>query len=216
MARKLLLIDDSPSSLTSIAARLHAGGFEVASYSSPTQAIAAFDGSIAAVITDYEMPAKNGPAVCSAIRQNSAGSEVPIVVLTGKEDPAGILLAMQAGADDYLFKSLAPQLLAPKIEALIALKDLRQQQQKLDRLETIHQMVVTYNHEINNPLTIAMASLMQLQSRADGTPDLQLTRLQNALIRIQDVVKAIANLREIHAVDYAGDQKMINISKREA
>ncbi len=69
---------------------------------------------------------------------------------------------MDAGADDFLLKSLAMDLLTVKIQSMIKLKQLRLHEMEFQSLKVMREMVVTYNHEINNPLSVAMAELLTL------------------------------------------------------
>jgi len=61
------------------------------------------------VLLDVMLPGIDGVQVCKIIRENSM---VPIVMLTAKGDTQDVVLGLEAGADDYIFK---PQELVARI-----------------------------------------------------------------------------------------------------
>lgn len=62
---------------------------------------------------------------------------------------------------------------------------------ELAEKEALHAMVTTYNHEINNPLTIAMGALNKLKDHPD---QMAIEKLSQSLKRIQEVMIQIQNL----------------------
>jgi signal transduction histidine kinase len=72
-------------------------------------------------------------------------------------------------------------------------------------------MVATFNHEINNPLTIALGSLRRDFSKID---ERRVTIAVNALERISDIVKKIEKVTKLDQIEeevYVENTKMIKI-----
>lgn len=68
------------------------------------------------VIQDITLPDGNGMTLCRNIRQNS---QVPIVVLTEKEEDISKILALENGADDYITKPFNISVFKAKLKALL-------------------------------------------------------------------------------------------------
>src|ERR1039458_9096214 len=63
-------------------------------------------------IVDIMLPAMTGFETCQAIR---ASSDVPIVIVSARDDTADVVLGLESGADDYVTKPFVPEeLLAPQ------------------------------------------------------------------------------------------------------
>jgi DNA-binding response OmpR family regulator len=80
-------------------------------------AIEAFDRQPADVILiDIMLPGIDGFELCRTIRRSS---DVPIVMVTARNDTHDIVAGLEAGADDYLTKPFAPKELSARIRALL-------------------------------------------------------------------------------------------------
>ena len=92
------------------------GACEYRSVQDPTQAIAvALEFHPTVILQDIEMPAINGLDLLPQYRAHEALREVPVVMLTGKEDPAVKADAFARGASDYLVKLPHPVELVARI-----------------------------------------------------------------------------------------------------
>jgi DNA-binding response OmpR family regulator len=115
--RALLVEDDSSSALLS-SKLLEADGFAV------DIAKTARDGLTCAMVTDYDLivldlglPDGNGLSVVQALRRDS--KTAPIMILTGTLDKATTVLALDAGADDFLTKPILVDEFRARVRALI-------------------------------------------------------------------------------------------------
>ena len=68
------------------------------------------------VLIDIMLPGIDGFEVCRAIRRES---DVPIVMVTARNDTHDVVAGLEAGADDYLTKPFAPKELSARIRALL-------------------------------------------------------------------------------------------------
>lgn len=115
--RALLVEDDSSSALLSSKV-LEADGFAV------DLATTARDGLTCAMVTEYDLivldlglPDGNGLSIVQALRRD--GRTAPIMILTGATEKATTILALDAGADDYLTKPLLIDEFRARVRALI-------------------------------------------------------------------------------------------------
>jgi len=72
--------------------------------------------NVQVMILDIMMPLMDGLEVCKRVRQVS---DVPIIMLTAKDQEQDILNAFDAGADDYIVKPFAPKELVSRIRMLL-------------------------------------------------------------------------------------------------
>ena len=70
-----------------------------------------------AVVLDVVMPGLDGLAVCRRVR--AAGLDVPVLLLTARDGVAERVAGLDAGADDYVPKPVAPEELAARLRALL-------------------------------------------------------------------------------------------------
>jgi DNA-binding response OmpR family regulator len=69
------------------------------------------------LVIDWMLPDTSGEAVIRWVREH-VGWEVPIIVLTARDDEETVLTALKAGADDYLIKPARPAEILARIQAL--------------------------------------------------------------------------------------------------
>ena len=96
----------------------------------------------------------------------------------------------------------------------------RNLEKKLAEAETVKSMIVTYNHQINNPLFIATANI-DLLSRGgvDKKGSERIETIQRALDRVQAVVEKIGNLEAVSNIErerYLRKQDMIKIDNEQS
>ncbi len=120
--QKILIVEDIEEGARLLERLLAGAGYETAVARNGKEALAAVSRERPGLILlDIEMPEMNGLQACKAIRDDPANEVVPIVMLTVKDQPSNIVKALEAGADDYLFKSATKEELLKKIKSLLAL-----------------------------------------------------------------------------------------------
>lgn len=106
--RKFIAVDDSEIARELIKATLADFGYhDVSSFGDPRQALesmAASDAPADLILLDVMMPEMDGVELCARIRALDKWRDVPIVMLTSREDKSTLSRAFMAGANDYLTK----------------------------------------------------------------------------------------------------------------
>ena len=114
---KVLIFDDDPDSLSSIAAALRRDGYEVHPFADPREGLAVLasrGGDV--VLTDLKMPGITGLEVVRRVVRENPG--IPVVVVTAFGTVESAVEAVRAGASDYLLKPVGiPQLRAAVFKA---------------------------------------------------------------------------------------------------
>ena len=119
-AVRVLVADDDRLLRDIATATLESAGFVV-------QAVAGGDEALAAclqrmpdlLLLDVEMPGGDGYQACTNIRTLPGGFDVPIVMVTGLDDPMSIDLAYDAGATDFVVKPINWPLLVHRIRYVL-------------------------------------------------------------------------------------------------
>ena len=71
----------------------------------------AIENKVDAIILDINLPNGDGIRVCKALREHDDTATIPLIVLTGLNDPEHHIAALDAGADDFVGKPPQPQVL---------------------------------------------------------------------------------------------------------
>jgi DNA-binding response OmpR family regulator len=114
---RVLLIEDSETERAVTVERLQRAGYDVTSASDGTEGLRKlYDARPDVVLLDVVMPGRDGWKTLELIREVS---EVPVIMLTGRDTSVERVRGLKSGADDYVVKPYdAPELLA-RIEAVL-------------------------------------------------------------------------------------------------
>jgi two-component system response regulator MprA len=115
---QVLVVDDDPAVRESLRRSLAFNGYDVVLAVDGEQALR----SISArrpdvVVLDVMMPKIDGLATCRALR--AAGDDVPVLMLTARDEVSDRVAGLDAGADDYLPKPFALEELLARLRALL-------------------------------------------------------------------------------------------------
>lgn len=119
--RTILAVDDSRTNLNAIGQQLVQHGFLVVLCETGAEALdllaaRGFD----LVLLDLVMPGMSGLSVLHEIRSNRETADLPVIVVTGQSDPKTAIDVLKAGADDLVVKPFTFDVLAARVERIIA------------------------------------------------------------------------------------------------
>ena len=114
----VLLVDDDAAIRRSVAAALELEGFDVVPASGGHAALAAASSvAPAVVLLDLTMPDLDGLEVLRRLR--AGGDDVPVCVLSARDEVDDRVRGLQAGADDYVVKPFALEEVIARLHALL-------------------------------------------------------------------------------------------------
>jgi len=206
---QILLVDDDPLISDLFALELAAKDIELHYLQEGKKCIEYInDHPLDLVLLDSEMPGVKGLDILKEIRNTYKPVEFPVIMVTANEDSQSIVNALRNGANDYVTKPINFDIAEARIRTQLRSSQFYKKSLKANQLEAVNAMIATYNHEINNPLAIALGCL-ELKM-----PDSQIM-LKKSLFRIRDILIEIKKLQdeELEIVDYSSRSKMINIKK---
>jgi DNA-binding response OmpR family regulator len=113
----ILLVDDEDSVQKLLAYPLERDGFRVLQARDGEEALARFaDEDVDLVVLDLMLPKLDGLEVCKRLR---AESQVPIIMLTARDDELDKVVGLELGADDYITKPFSIREFRSRVRALL-------------------------------------------------------------------------------------------------
>lgn len=114
---RALVVDDSRAMRMMLRRTLEGLGFEVLEAEHGVAALAFLEagGPVDVCLVDWNMPVMDGLDFIKAVRSVPAYERMVLVMVTSESDPARILRALMAGADEYATKPLTPDALVDKL-----------------------------------------------------------------------------------------------------
>jgi two-component system response regulator MprA len=126
-AARILVVEDERAIASAIRRGLIFEGYEVQVADTGTRALEiARDDIPDLVVLDIMIPGIDGIQVCRRLR--AAGEDVPILMLTARDDIADRVAGLDAGADDYLVKPFAFEELVARVRALLRRRERREEE----------------------------------------------------------------------------------------
>lgn len=114
---EVLIVEDEPSLSDPLSFLLEREGFTTRIVADGAEAVADFEAHGAdLVLLDLMLPGMPGTEVCRRIRQVS---NVPIIMLTAKDDEVDVVVGLELGADDYVTKPYSSRVLVSRIRAVL-------------------------------------------------------------------------------------------------
>lgn len=113
----VLIAEDNALLRKVLEGTLRETGYDVVSSSDGSEALALIrNGYYPLVITDWVMPVMDGPELCSAIRNLGLEHYTYLILLTSRDSKENIIAGLEAGADEYLIKPVAPEELTVRLK----------------------------------------------------------------------------------------------------
>lgn len=208
--KKILIVDDSKFDRELFKRALcKSKEFEVLEAETGEQCYAILDREkIDLVLMDIMMPGAFGTEVLLKVRSEFNALLLPIIMVTSKADASDLVGCLRSGANDYITKPVNFEIAMSRIGTHLKLAEVSHEMSRLKELAALDAMITTYNHEINNPLSVAVGCLHK--------PDLNAVRekLSSALWNVADIVKkirAVTEKKEVEFETYANKSKMVKV-----
>ncbi len=118
MAKKILVVDDSPTIRQQVGAALSQAGFEVVEAVDGVDGLSKVAPTISMMICDINMPRMNGLELVEKLHGDARWTSLPVVMLTTEGNPAHIARAKKAGAKGWIIKPFKADLLIAAVQRL--------------------------------------------------------------------------------------------------
>ena len=118
MGKTVLIVEDEQNIVDILSFNLNREGYDtLEAYDGNTGLQLALEQNPDLILLDLMLPGMNGFDVCRKLRE--AGSAVPILMLTAREEEADKVLGLELGADDYITKPFSMRELLARVKANI-------------------------------------------------------------------------------------------------
>src|SRR5262249_3349187 len=113
----ILIVEDEPSIASFVSLYMKNAGYAVRTAATGEDALAQVSADIPALIVlDLMLPGIDGLEVCRRIRKTS---DVPILMLTARDEDVDKIIGLEVGADDYLTKPFNPRELVARVKSIL-------------------------------------------------------------------------------------------------
>jgi DNA-binding response OmpR family regulator len=115
--QSVLVVEDEASIASFVSLYLKNAGYEVRTAATGTEALAGVASSQPSLIVlDLMLPDIDGIEICRRIRQTS---DVPILMLTARDEDVDKIIGLEVGADDYMTKPFNPRELVARVKSIL-------------------------------------------------------------------------------------------------
>ncbi|MFN7924319.1 MAG: response regulator [Bryobacteraceae bacterium] len=117
MAKRIMVVEDSPSELKLIQAAIGNRGYDIVTAADGEQALTlATSNPPDLILLDIILPKKNGFQICRQLKSSPATKGIKIIMLSGKNQESDRFWGFKQGADEYLTKPFEAAQLISSIE----------------------------------------------------------------------------------------------------
>ncbi len=147
---RVLLVDDNPTNIDILRARLAVHGYEIVAAADGEEALAAVGAEPPdLILLDVMMPKVDGLEVCRRLRADPAAPFIPIILCTARSETADIVAGLEAGGDEYLTKPVDQAALVARVKSMLRIKALHDTvQEQAARLEAQSAELADWNRTL--------------------------------------------------------------------
>jgi two-component system sensor histidine kinase ChiS len=196
---KILIVDDEPVNIQVLANNLLLENYALAKASSGREALALLDRGYKPdlILLDLMMPRMTGYQVCEKIREKFTAIEVPIVMLTAKNQVSDLVQGFNAGANDFLTKPFVKNELLARIKTHIRLAKINAAYGRFvphDFLRFLgHESIVDVRlgDQIQKEMTVLFSDIRSFTTISEAmTPQENFNFINSYLSRVSPVIRA--------------------------
>lgn len=204
MQRTILIVDDEKSIVDILKFNLEKEGYAtVCAYDGREGLRLARENNPDLILLDVMLPFMDGFAVCKTLR--SEGSNIPIIMITAREEETDKIFGLELGADDYITKPFSVRELLARVKANMRRAAVPETQPIENLGETVHFRDLLVDFERHTVFK-------------NGNP-LDLTQREFELIKFfasnpGKVASREDLMREVWQYDYYGDLRAVDVAVR--
>jgi len=171
---QILIVDDEPVNLQVVANFLSLQNYTIIQATSGMEAISLIQDGLKpdAILLDVMMPRMTGYEVTEKLREKWQLSELPILLLTAKNQVKDLVLGLEIGANDYLTKPVSKDELLARLKTHLNIKCLREENirmsAELDVSRQLQKMLLPKNEELEAIDGLDIAGFMEPADEVGG------------------------------------------------
>ena len=191
---RILVVDDEPNITEFLRVGLGYEGYEVTTVADGREGLRrASEGSFALVILDVMLPGLDGFEVCRRLR---ATSDVPVLMLTAKDEVTDRVAGLDLGADDYLTKPFSFVELLARVRAILRRRGVAQVRAVMQTADVVLDREARTVQRAGSPVTLT-------------TKEFDL--LEFLMSHPRQVFRREVILDRVWGYDFAGDTNLVDV-----
>ena len=201
--KKILIVEDERAIVEILKFNLAREGYEtLEALDGETGLQLGLTGDPDLILLDVMMPKMNGFDICAKLRD--AGSTVPIIMLTAREEETDKVFGLEAGADDYMTKPFSMRELLARVRA-----NIRRRSLDLNARKSVGKLIEAKGLTID-PATFSVMRNGQAVDLTQKEYDLLLYLIQErgVVFSREDLMQKVWNY------DYYGDMRTVDVTVR--
>jgi DNA-binding response OmpR family regulator len=216
VSRKILVVDDEPVLVETIAYNLQQAGYQVTTAVDGASALeAARRETPDLVILDILLPEMDGLEVCRQLRREHTTSTTPIMMLTAKGDEIDKVVGLEVGADDYVTKPFGRRELLARVRALLRRADYPSSHEEQPAQEASTEVPRPGRELVAGPVRMDLAGRRVFCRELDIELQPKQFDLLTYLVRNRGTVLTRDQLlQNVWGYDYVGDTRTVDVHVR--
>ncbi len=168
--KRVVVVDDEPSSREALCALLTAEDLDIQAVSSGKELLRRMPELAPDVILlDVMMPEMDGYTVCQELKRAVVYQHIPVILVTALDTVQDRVRGLDVGADEFLTKPVSRVELQARVRTMLRIKGQYDQLERmLEMRQALSYMIV---HDLRNPLAAVMLYLQLLKRKGGVTPD---------------------------------------------
>ena len=143
----IVIVEDEADIQDVIAYNLKRDGYEVLTASRGDEGLSLIQAKMPdLVILDLMLPGIDGLTICQQLRTDPKTKNLPIIILSAKEEEADVVIGLGFGADDYVPKPFSPRELLARVKAVLR-RSSSQETVKQDQIRRGELIIDIYRHQ---------------------------------------------------------------------
>ncbi|SJZ63125.1 two-component system, OmpR family, alkaline phosphatase synthesis response regulator PhoP [Pilibacter termitis] len=209
--KKILVVDDELSILTLLKFNLEKEGYTVDTAEDGKIAFEmAINGGYDFLVLDVMLPSMNGMEITRKLRREKI--DVPILILTAKDDQVEKIIGLEIGADDYLTKPFSPREVIARMKAIFRREEITKAQlhtpeQMNDQELEVHQPLLQAGEIIVDPNNF---SVNVRGKKVDVTPK-EFELLSYFMKRLGRIIPREVLLDRMWSFDFDGTTRIVDV-----
>ena len=216
MGRKILVVDDEPVLVETIAYNLEQAGYQVTTAADGSSALeAAHRETPDLIILDIMLPEMDGLEVCRQLRRESNTTTTPIMMLTAKGDEIDKVVGLEVGADDYVTKPFGRRELLARVRALLRRSEYTPASEERSASASVAEVPRQTRELVAGPIRIDLAG-RRVHCRGQEL-ELQPKQFELLTYLVRNRGTVLTRDQLLHNVwgyDYVGDTRTVDVHVR--
>lgn len=165
------------------------------------------------LLLDVVMPGMDGYEVCEKLKSHKKQRDIPVLFITALNTNEDMVKCFSSGGADYITKPINAEEIKARVKTHLRIKRAEEERIESENLRTVQNMVATYNHNMNQPLTVIYTYLnmfMAVTAQSDKKYK-TLETMKKELDKINSILQKIQAIQKVEPTDYMGHSGMLKL-----